>query len=60
MIQQILFYGIGLFLIYLLYRIVKVNMTTKDKCSSCSGNCEFCGNISKEENGKKRKKRSLF
>jgi len=43
MIQEILFYGIGIFLICLFYRIIKSQISGKESCSSCSGNCACYG-----------------
>jgi hypothetical protein len=42
MIQQIIFYGIGIFLIFLLYRIVKSQMKPETSCATCSGDCTGC------------------
>jgi len=43
MIQEILFYGIGVFFIFLFFRIIKSQMKPESGCSSCSGSCVSCG-----------------
>jgi hypothetical protein len=42
MIQEIVFYGIGIFFIFLFYRIIKSQMKLKSGCLSCSGSCVSC------------------
>lgn len=42
MIQQIIFYGIGTFFIFLFYRIIKSQIKPKTSCATCSGSCAGC------------------
>jgi hypothetical protein len=39
MIEKIIFYAIGIVLLYIFYRIVKSQLSGKAKCHDCVGKC---------------------
>ena len=41
MIEEIIFYGIGILSIYFFYRIIKSQMTFKNSCTMCTKNCSI-------------------